>query len=152
MQPPPTSSTPAQSGSRASPFAGGQQHTPPGSAPPQPQFSTPQTHLQTTNNTQQTQVVTPQTPTFPSGTQNAAGSNLATPLSPSSETREKERVRLLLEINNKLLMEVMRLQAAHNETKKEESAPNSASTDGPDKEKIEKEKAAKPPASRDYFE
>jgi len=147
MQPPPTSSTP-QPAPRAAPFAGGQQNTPP---PSQPQFSTSQNaaHLQATSNNQQTQVVTPQTPTFPSGTQNAAGSNLATPLSPGSEQREKERVTLLLEINNKLLQEVMRLQAAHNETKKEESAPNSASTDGPDKEK---EKVSKPPASRDYFE
>jgi hypothetical protein len=72
-------------------------------------------------------------------------------LSPGSEVREKERVTLLLEINRELLLEVMRLQAAQNEAKKEESAANPASPDGPDKDKTEKAEKAKP-ASREYFE
>jgi hypothetical protein len=101
--------------------------------------------------------LTPQTPNFPPGSQSAgAGSNVATPLSPGSEVREKERVTLLLEINRELLLEVMRLQAAQNEAKKEESTANPASPDGPDKEKAEKEKTEKAekakPASREYFE
>jgi hypothetical protein len=101
--------------------------------------------------------LTPQTPNFPPGSQGAgAGSNVATPLSPGSEVREKERVTLLLEINRELLLEVMRLQAAQNEAKKEESAANPASPDGPDKEKTEKEKTEKAekakPAPREYFE
>jgi hypothetical protein len=63
---------------------------------------------------------TPQTPSFPSNS-NASNSNmtLATPLSPGSESREKERVSLLLDINRELLMEVMRVQAVQAEGKKE---------------------------------
>ena len=164
MQPPPPSSTPTQPGSRVSPFGGVPHNTPPNAGPAQSQFNTPQssnqTHLQTPNSNQQTQqgtILTPQTPNFPTGSQGAgAGSNVATPLSPGSEVREKERVTLLLEINRELLLEVMRLQAAQNEAKKEESAANPASPDGPDKEKTEKEKTEKAekakPASREYFE
>lgn len=162
MQPPPPSSTSTQSGQRALPFGGGQHNTPPGSVPPQPQFITPQnaSHLQTPEHNQQAhggQALTPQTPTFPS-TSNA-GSSIATPLSPGSEQKEKERVTVLLDINTKLLMEVMRIQSAQQEFKKGESSPVSASAEGSDKEKAEKEKAekekadkAKAPSSREYFE
>lgn len=90
--------------------------------------------------------MTPQTPSFPSTAQ--AGGNqgpMAAPLSPGSETRERERVTLLLEINRELLLEVMRLQALQAEHKKEESTPNFAAspTEGAEKEKAEKEKAEK---------
>lgn len=81
------------------------------------------------------------------------GSSMATPLSPGSEVREKERVTVLLEINKYLLMEVMRLQAVQAESKKEDSA--ASSPDATEKEKADKEKErmekAKP-ATRDYFE
>jgi hypothetical protein len=100
-------------------------------------------------------ILTPQTPNFPPGSQPGnSGSNLATPLSPSSETRERERVTVLLEINKFLLMEVMRLQAAQAEAKKEEAAA-SQSPEGTDKEKAEKEKEKVEkikPSSRDYLE
>lgn len=42
---------------------------------------------------------------------------MATPLSPGSEVREKDRVSLLLDINRVLLLEVMRLQAVQAEAK-----------------------------------
>jgi len=152
MQPPPSSSTPTQSGPRASPFGNVPQNTPP-NATAQSQFSTPQnpnqTHLQTPNNNQGAQagtVITPQTPNFPPGSQGAnAGSNIATPLSPGSEVREKERVTLLLEINRELLLECMRLNSiaeakAQAENEKNEAASTTASPDGAEKEKDEKEK------------
>jgi len=91
---------------------------------------------------------------------------MATPLSPNSESREKERVTLLLEINKELLLEVMKIQAAQAaqvEAKKEESGLAATSPEGGDKEKTEQEKAEKEkadkekaekskPTSRDYFE
>ncbi|KFY52138.1 hypothetical protein V497_08629 [Pseudogymnoascus sp. VKM F-4516 (FW-969)] len=55
---------------------------------------------------------TPVTPSFPT----SAGA-MATPLSPGSEVREKDRVSLLLDINRVLLLEVMRLQAVQAEAK-----------------------------------
>jgi hypothetical protein len=164
MQPPPTSLTPTHSGPRPSPFAGAPHNSPPHSAPPAQQFSTPQAQAQsqiqsqTPNNNQQGQpgtILTPQTPNFPPGAQGAnAGSSIATPLSPGSETRERDRVTVLLEINKYLLLEVMRLQAVQAEGKKEDSAPGN-SPDGAEKDKADKEseKAEKgKPASRDYFE
>ena len=167
MQPPPPSSTPTQPGPRASPFGNIPHNTPPNSAA-QSQFPTPQnpnpTHLQTSNNNQTAQggtVLTPQTPNFPPGSQGAnAGSNVATPLSPGSEVREKERVTLLLDINRELLLECIRMnplaQPAQNETKKDESASSTASPDGTEKEKAEKEREKpekpKPQPTREYFE
>ncbi|KAG4432795.1 hypothetical protein IFR05_011731 [Cadophora sp. M221] len=167
MQPPPPSSTPTQPGPRASPFAGIPHNTPP-NAGPQSQFSPPQqsnqAHLQTPNNNQQVQsgtILTPQTPNFPPGQQGPnANQAMATPLSPGSESREKERVTLLLDINRELLMEVMKIQAAQAaqaEAKKEETAAspeagNKEKTEQ-EKEKVEKEKAEKSkPSSREYVE
>ena len=166
MQPPPQSSTPTQPGQRASPYGGMPHNAPPNAANAQSQFNTPQnpnqTHLQTPNSTQQNQagtVVTPQTPNFPTGPQGAAnaGPNTVTPLSPGSEAREKSRVTLLLEINRELLLEVMRLQAAQQAEKqaekKDEPAANTNSPDSTgDKDKAEKDKAAKSISSREYFE
>lgn len=165
MQPPPSSSTPTQPGARPPPFNNLTQNTPPNAAA-QSQFATPQnpnqTHLQTPNSNQAAQantVITPQTPNFPSGSQGAgAGSNIATPLSPGSEVREKERVTLLLEINRELLLECMRLNSiaeskAQAEAEKNESKSATASPDGADKDEREKEKAEKPPPknTRDYL-
>ncbi|KAF8863153.1 hypothetical protein BDZ45DRAFT_670461 [Acephala macrosclerotiorum] len=154
MQPPPSSSTPTQPGPRMSPFANVQHNTPPNAGQAQSQFSTPQnnsqTHLQTPNNNPQGQgqVVTPQTPNFPPG---SSSGQIATPLSPGSESREKERVTLLLEINNGLLKEVMRVQAIQAEVKKDGEA--AAASPEADKEKLEKEKAEKlKTPSREYVE
>lgn len=54
--------------------------------------------------------VTPSTAGGPGQTQNASQNNA--PLNPGGESREKERVSLLLDINKYLLMEVMKLQDA----------------------------------------
>ncbi|KAH7360198.1 hypothetical protein BKA65DRAFT_492607 [Rhexocercosporidium sp. MPI-PUGE-AT-0058] len=159
MQPPPPSSTPTQPGPRASPFAGIPHNTPP-NAGPQSQFSPPQqpnpAHLQTPNNNQQIpagNILTPQTPNFPPGPQGPNASQaMATPLSPGSESREKERVTLLLDINRELLMEVMKIQAAQVEAKKEETAPGATSPEGGGKEKTEQEKAEKEKAEKEKVE
>lgn len=86
---------------------------------PQPQT---QTQTQTPNNAQQTTPVvsTPQTPTFPTG-QGAAMNGTApasAPLSPGSESREKEICNILLELNQELLFEVFHLQQSQQELKK----------------------------------
>lgn len=152
MQPPGNSSTPT----RASPFGGVPLGTPPNAAS---QFSPPQNpnpHLQTPNNNQQSTIITPQTPNFPPGSQGGnAGSSLASPLSPGSEVREKERVALLLDINQVLLMEALSLQASQAEAKKEETASASpddagaAEKDKADKEKVDRLKATN---GREYVE
>lgn len=81
---------------------------------------------------------------------------MATPLSPGVESREKDRVTLLLEINRELLLEVMRLQAAQQAEKqaekKDEAAANTNSPDSTGENKAEKDKAAKSISSREYFE
>jgi len=164
MQPPPNAPTPTQSsGPRASPFGGVPHNTPPNAGSAQSQFSPPQnpnqTHLQTPSNNQQSHggtIITPQTPNFPPGSQGGnAGSSIASPLSPGSELREKERVSLLLEINRVLLLEAVSLQAHQAEAKKEESKENTASPDGSgsgDKEKADKEKAEKTAIGKEYVE
>jgi len=67
----------------------------------------------------------------------AAGA-VAAPLSPGAESREKERVTLLLQINGILLAEAMKLQSSQAAEKPKETA------DG----------APKPPnpAAKEYFE
>ncbi|KAG9231627.1 hypothetical protein BJ875DRAFT_111826 [Amylocarpus encephaloides] len=150
MQPPPTASTPT-SGGMASPF-GGMPLTTPGPTTPS-QLSTPQNpnkaSLQTPNH-QQSQggghggtIVTPQTPNFPPGAN--AGNNIASPLSPGSQSREKERVSLLLDINAELLREVMHLQNLQGGPKKEESPHVTAV----DKEKAERFKVS---VTKEYVE
>jgi hypothetical protein len=157
MQPPPQSSTPTQPGQRASPYGGMSHNTPPNAASAQSQLNTPQanqSHGQTANNGQQNQAgmaVTPQTPTFPAGSQGVTGGALAGPLSPGSEVREKERVTVMLEINSELLMEGLRLQSVGLADKKDEvAAPNSPEITE-DKEKAEKVNARNV-AGKEYME
>ncbi|KAG9249241.1 hypothetical protein BJ878DRAFT_537464 [Calycina marina] len=113
MQPPAQTSTP---NARASPYAGIHQSTPP-NVIAQSQFSTPQ------NMAQQAAVVAPQTPSFPLGNgaqvAGGGGGNTAPPMSPGSETREKERVSLLLDINIMLLLEASRVQEIASAEKKD---------------------------------
>ena len=136
---PPQISTPIPSAQHVSPYGGAQHNSPP-QAQSQSQYGTPQNQalnqshqaqntISTQNlNASQTQQgqgqQTPQTPNFPPNPVATAGNNTAvsTPLSPGSESREKERVTLLLDINRELLLEVMRLQAIQAETKKEAAA------------------------------
>jgi hypothetical protein len=141
----PQVSTPIPNSQRVSPYSGASHNTPP-QAQTQSQFMTPQnptsnqphqvqTPLQTQNNPSQPQQPqgqnTPQTPNFPPNSAGATGptSNIQTPLSPVSESREKERVSLLLDINRELLMEVMRLQALQAEAKKESASNTTPTTD-----------------------
>ncbi len=146
MQQPPVS-TPIPPSQRVSPYGGPPHNTPPRSQP-QSQFMTPQTPVPNPQQSQailppqnhiQTQVQgqqqaagqqTPQTPNFPPNSAGATSNNMAvsTPLSPGSETREKERVSTLLDINRELLLEVMRLQAHQAEAKKESTAPAASGT------------------------
>ena len=167
MQPPSQSSTSTQPGMRSSPYGGIPHTSPPNGPNAQSQFNVPQnanqTTVQTPNNTSQNVVrtgTTPQSASFPAGPHGAVntGAAVATPLSPGAESREKDRVTLLLEINRELLLEVMRLQAAQLAEKqaleKEEAA---ASTNSPestgDKDKTEKERGkVKSVSSREYFE
>ncbi|PBP25232.1 putative endo-1,3(4)-beta-glucanase [Diplocarpon rosae] len=164
MQPPPPSSTPTQPGPRASPFAGPSSHHTPPNAGPQSQFSPPQAanqlHPQNSNNSQQAQagtILTPQTPNFPPGSQSVnGGSSHVTPLSPGSESREKERVTILLNINQQLLMEVISQQASHAEVKKDDltsvSSPDVAEKSDQERadEKAGGEKGR--PTTREYYE
>ncbi|KAM0246868.1 hypothetical protein ACHAQJ_010071 [Trichoderma viride] len=98
--------------------------------PQQPQFSTPQPISQgqtpTNQHQQQMGVSTPQTPTFSSnpvgGMASAPAS--AVPMSPATETLEKERFALLLDINHELLYESIQIQTTQQELKKEYAAIN----------------------------
>jgi hypothetical protein len=103
-------------------------------APPNQQ-STPQGQGQIPNSVQQgpMPVTTPQTPTFPSNGQitNANGSTKeSTPLSPGTESRERETFTLLLNINQELLYESIQLQNTRAEIKKEYARDQSAAADG----------------------
>jgi hypothetical protein len=101
-------------------------------APPNQQ-GTPQGQI--LNNAQQPpmSVTTPQTPTFPSNGQsaNANGSTKeSTPLSPGTESRERETFSLLLNINQELLYESIQLQNTRAELKKGLKREQSAGADG----------------------
>jgi hypothetical protein len=118
------------------------QGTPNSAMPPQAsQFSTPQTHgtpqSQTPTNPQQQQppsaAATPQTPTFPTTGQNPQANGTAsvsTPQSPATESREKERFALLLEINQELLYELVSLTNSKTELKKEQAAVDAGGPKG----------------------
>jgi len=144
MQPPNTTSTPTQPVPRASPFA--HTNTPPDGSAKQSQFPPPPAPNQVSNSSQQgnTTIITPQTPNFPPGAQNAVGGNMTTPLSPGSASKEQERVTLLLDINRELLIEVMLVQATQADAKKEES-------EGTEEEKTEKSKKLQA-SQREYNE
>ncbi|KAI1209888.1 uncharacterized protein F4807DRAFT_77031 [Annulohypoxylon truncatum] len=109
-----------------------QQHQHPLSTP-QNAHVTPQS--KTPNNAQQqpqnqpppNNIPTPQTPTFPASTQNSGPNNASsgsTPLSPGSDSRDKERVGVILEINNELLLEAMQIHYTRDTLKKERTASN----------------------------
>ncbi|KAI1341572.1 hypothetical protein F5Y15DRAFT_360889 [Xylariaceae sp. FL0016] len=115
--------------------------TPNNAQPSQPsQFPTPQIsqgtpHTQASNHAQvQSQqppasnsIQTPQTPTFPtsiSGSLVNGSSSASTPLSPGAESKEKEKVGAILEINNELLCEAMQIQVTQQFLKKERTNAN----------------------------
>ncbi|KAK0627502.1 hypothetical protein B0T14DRAFT_563305 [Immersiella caudata] len=127
------------------------QGTPNNAMPPQAsQFSTPQPHSapqsQTPTNAQQQQppsaAATPQTPTFPTTGQNPqvnGTASVSTPQSPATESREKERFALLLDINQELLYELVSLTNSKAELKKEQAAVESGGSRS-DVDPIEEEK------------
>lgn len=108
------------------------QGTPTSTMPPQqPQFSTPQTQGTPQNQTPTTtqppagSLATPQTPTFPAdqGQPQVNGTTSgSTPQSPATDSRDKERMAVLLEINQELLYESIQLVNSRNELKKEQAA------------------------------
>ncbi|KAF5027533.1 hypothetical protein F66182_350 [Fusarium sp. NRRL 66182] len=97
--------------------------------PQQPQH--PQAQAQAQQQQQQqipAALSTPQTPTFSSNQGPAVngGSTAAVPLSPGTESRDKERFSLLLDINHELLYESIQLQTTQQELKKENAAGGNA--------------------------
>ncbi|KAK8128296.1 hypothetical protein PG984_009404 [Apiospora sp. TS-2023a] len=117
----------------------------------QPQFAPPPNHQgtpqsQTPSNAQQPQqppsatIQTPQTPTFPSNVHAPATNGTAsTPLSPGADSRDKERVSVILEINNELLVEAMQLQHTQSLLKKEHTSPMDGALSDVDKKNKEDE-------------
>lgn len=174
MQPPPVS-TP-NSSQRVSPYGGGPQHITPPHGHQQSQFVTPQNpnhnpnlqqqnapsqimtqgqhQPQSANQAQPQSAGTPQTPSFPTnpGSASGHGQALATPLSPGSESREKARVSLLLDINRELLMEVMELQKIQAEVKKESAADGDKAAVNGEEKKVEKEKPIAVATGKNYME
>ncbi|KAI0457806.1 hypothetical protein F5B21DRAFT_463283 [Xylaria acuta] len=103
-----------------------QQHQPP--PPPQTQTQTPSSNS----------IQTPQTPTFPTQAQGNSTNGVSlgsTPLSPGADPKEKERVGVILEINNELLLEAMQIQSTQLIIKKERAALNGADGSPNDGEK-----------------
>ncbi|KAI0390967.1 hypothetical protein F5Y17DRAFT_442492 [Xylariaceae sp. FL0594] len=85
-------------------------------------------------------VQTPQTPTFPTQSQgNGANGTSAgsTPVSPGADPRDKERVGIILEINNELLLEAMQIQSTQYIIKKERG--NEGNANNGDKKAPEEE-------------
>ncbi|KAI0996273.1 hypothetical protein K3495_g11907 [Podosphaera aphanis] len=145
------STTPNQTGPKSLAITSGQQDTLPNPLNIQSQFSTSQNskqHLPAPINTQKNQptlVATAPRPSYQAGPQSTnSGSTSTTPQSPVFEVQERERVTILLNINKELLLELMRLQADHNESR--EDASLSIASDGTEKDK------PKTPTSRYYYE
>ncbi|KAK8118948.1 glutamine repeat protein-1 [Apiospora kogelbergensis] len=128
----------------------------------QPQFAPPSSHQgtpqsQTPTNAQHPQpqqppsatIQTPQTPTFPSNVHGAAtNGTVSTPLSPGADSRDKERVSIILEINNELLVEAMHLQHTQSLLKKEHTTP----VDGIPSEADKKNKEEEELLAQDYLQ
>ncbi|RBA16781.1 hypothetical protein FPRO05_01505 [Fusarium proliferatum] len=81
---------------------------------------------------------TPQTPTFSTNQGPAANGTLtAAPLSPGTESRDKERFALLLDINHELLYESIQIQATQQELKKESAAAGNPADKKPTEEETQ---------------
>ncbi|AEO60665.1 hypothetical protein MYCTH_74772 [Thermothelomyces thermophilus ATCC 42464] len=128
------------------------QGTPTSTMPPQQQqFSTPQTQGTPQNQTPTTahpppgSLATPQTPTFPAdqGQPQVNGtSSGSTPQSPATDSRDRERMAVLLEINQELLYESIQLVNSRNELKKEQAAAQASGVKNNDVDYAEEEKLA----------
>ncbi|KAI1409134.1 hypothetical protein F5Y13DRAFT_170871 [Hypoxylon sp. FL1857] len=103
-----------------------------------PQSQTPNAQQQPQSQPSASNIQTPQTPTFPASAQSNGPNNVSsgsTPLSPGSDSRDKERVGVILEINNELLLEAMQIQNTQSILKKERSSSNGADTNTNESEK-----------------
>ncbi|ENH73799.1 hypothetical protein FOC1_g10011118 [Fusarium oxysporum f. sp. cubense race 1] len=128
----PNNALPSQQGQFPTPQPPPQSQTPTNQQSQQPQSQqqqqTQQAPTQAQGQQQQQQPVsaglsTPQTPTFSSNQGPAVNGTLtAAPLSPGTESRDKERFALLLDINHELLYESIQIQATQQELKKESAA------------------------------
>jgi hypothetical protein len=129
--------------------------------PQQPQFSAPQaTPMSQVGQAGPQQMPaggTPQTPTFPStGTSSGANGAASMPLSPGTESKEKERFQLLLDINQELLYESVQLQNTKAELRKEavassaEAGGKPAGADSPEDKLIQQDytQSVQPPCSK----
>ncbi|KAI1852560.1 hypothetical protein JX265_013019 [Neoarthrinium moseri] len=128
--------------------------TPTNSLPSQqPQFSTPQPNQgtpqsQTPNNAPQqpqpppmgNNIQTPQTPTFPSNVQGAMtnGASNSAPMSPGGDSKDKDRIGVILEINNELLWECTQIQNTTLALKNERGPPKDGAANDQDKTDEEK--------------
>ncbi|KAM5377818.1 hypothetical protein ACJA88_006499 [Fusarium oxysporum] len=128
----PNNALPSQQGQFPTPQPPPQSQTPTNQQSQQPQSQqqqqTQQAPTQAQGQQQQQQPVsaglsTSQTPTFSSNQGSAVNGTLtAAPLSPGTESRDKERFALLLDINHELLYESIQIQATQQELKKESAA------------------------------
>lgn len=116
--------------------------------PPPPQHTHAQVQAQAQAQTPTSNSIqTPQTPTFPAQAQGNSTNGMAsgpTPLSPGADPKERERVGVILEINNELLLEAMQIQSTQHIIKKERAATNGVdgNTNDGEKKYIEEEQLA----------
>ncbi|GAB1316660.1 CYC8-general repressor of transcription [Madurella fahalii] len=118
-------------------------HQPTQMSTPQQQ-GTPQSQTPTTAVPPPTSVATPQTPTFPTEPQQQVNgtSTGSAPQSPATDSRDKERFAILLEINQELLYESIQLVNSRAELKKEQAAAEAGGTKRGDVDYAEEEKLA----------
>ncbi|KAI2635449.1 hypothetical protein GGS21DRAFT_515902 [Xylaria nigripes] len=102
---------------------GSHQAQPASNTPPPP----PPSQIQAQTSSSSNSIHTPQTPTFPAQPQgNSTNGSSAgpTPLSPSTDPRDKERIGTLLEINNELLTEAIHMTHILQTIRKERASMN----------------------------
>ncbi|KAI2618816.1 hypothetical protein GGR54DRAFT_143869 [Hypoxylon sp. NC1633] len=118
-----------------------QQQSTPQSSHTTPQGQTPnggQQQQQPQHQPPSTNIQTPQTPTFPVSVQSNGPNNsssASTPLSPGPDSRDKERISVLLEINNELLLEALQIQHTQQVLKKERASSNGTDVTANESEK-----------------
>lgn len=131
------------------PFNPAHQGTPTSSMPHQQalystpqQQATPQSQTPTTAAPPPASVATPQTPTFPAEPQQQVNgaSSASAPQSPASDSRDKERFAVLLDINQELLYESIQLVNSRTELKKAQAAAEAGGTKTGDVDSAEEEK------------
>lgn len=140
----PNNALPSQQGQFPTPQPPSQSQTPTNQQSQQPQSQQQQQTQQAPTQAQGQQqpvsagLSTPQTPTFSTNQGPAANGTLtAAPLSPGTESRDKERFALLLDINHELLYESIQIQATQQELKKESAAAGNPADKKPTEEETQ---------------